>query len=157
MLLQIVFLLLLYWFSDPVHNALSPWEWYRVQDIPREIPLAYYHDPPHPLAESRRANAALLMVAKNYELKAVVESMKSVEDRFNKRFKYPWVLLSEVPFTRQFKRYAAYGYGVSWFGSAVARATREITDANITYGLIEPNEWLLIALVGFEKRSPRPS
>ncbi|EJD42576.1 glycosyltransferase family 15 protein [Auricularia subglabra TFB-10046 SS5] len=64
------------------------------------------------------------MVAHNYDIDGVLESMKYVEDRFNKKFNYPWVFLSEVPFSKQFKR-----------------ATREITDANVTYGFIEPEEW----------------
>ncbi|KZW03570.1 glycosyltransferase family 15 protein [Exidia glandulosa HHB12029] len=50
--------------------------------------------------------------------------MKYVEDRFNKKFNYPWVFLSEAPFSKQFKQ-----------------ATREITDANVTYGHIETSEW----------------
>jgi len=72
----------------------------------------------------RRANAALVMLARNYDLPGVLAAMKQVEDRFNKRFKYPWVLLNEVQFSKSF-----------------IKATKAITDAEVIHGFIEPSEW----------------
>jgi alpha 1,2-mannosyltransferase len=43
------------------------------------------------------------MLARNGDLPGVVKSMKQMEDRFNKRFRYPYVFLNEEPFTDQFK------------------------------------------------------
>ena len=50
-----------------------------------------------------RANAVLLMLARNTELEGAISSVQQLEDRFNHRFGYPWVFLNEVPFTDEFK------------------------------------------------------
>ena len=34
--------------------------------------------------------------------------MKYVEDRFNKKFNYPWVFLNEVPFDKTFVEYVVF-------------------------------------------------
>lgn len=52
----------------------------------------------------RRANATLVMLARNKELEDVVFSMKQLEDRFNKNYNYPWVFLNDEPFTEEFKK-----------------------------------------------------
>lgn len=52
----------------------------------------------------RKANATLLMLARNTDVDGVVQSMRSLEDRFNRNFQYPWVFLNEEPFTEDFKR-----------------------------------------------------
>ena len=52
---------------------------------------------------TRRANAVLLMLVRNSELDNALSSVTQLEERFNKRFGYPWVFLNEVPFTDEFK------------------------------------------------------
>ena len=52
--------------------------------------------------EPRRANATLVMLARNSDLEGVVQSVRSMEDRFNRKYKYPWVILNEEPFTADF-------------------------------------------------------
>jgi alpha 1,2-mannosyltransferase len=51
----------------------------------------------------RRANATFVFLARNSDLEGVVESIRQMEDRFNHKYKYPWVLLNEEPFTEAFK------------------------------------------------------
>lgn len=51
----------------------------------------------------RRANATIVMLARNGDLPGVVKSLKQLEDRFNKRFRYPYVFLNEEEFSGQFK------------------------------------------------------
>jgi alpha 1,2-mannosyltransferase len=51
---------------------------------------------------NRRANATIVMLARNGDLPGVVKSLKQMEDRFNKRFRYPYVFLNEEAFTDQF-------------------------------------------------------
>jgi alpha 1,2-mannosyltransferase len=51
----------------------------------------------------RRANAVIVLLARNSDLNGVVKSLKQMEDRFNKRFRYPYVFLNEQEFTDQFK------------------------------------------------------
>ncbi|BFZ60030.1 hypothetical protein YB2330_001052 [Saitoella coloradoensis] len=48
-------------------------------------------------------NAALVMLVRNEELHAARYAMRQVEDRFNRRYGYPWVFLNDVPFTEEFK------------------------------------------------------
>ena len=52
-----------------------------------------------------RANATLLILARNSDLEGTIRSMREIEDRFNRKYNYPWVLLNEVPFTSEFIKY----------------------------------------------------
>lgn len=53
---------------------------------------------------NRKANAAFVILARNSDLKSIIESIKHVEDRFNRKFGYPYVFLNEEPFSEEFKR-----------------------------------------------------
>jgi hypothetical protein len=55
-----------------------------------------------------RANATFVLLARNSDLEGVVDSIRQMEDRFNHKYKYPWVLLNEEPFTETFKRLACF-------------------------------------------------
>jgi mannosyltransferase len=52
-----------------------------------------------------RENATLVMLVRNRELKEAVLAMRSIEDRFNKKYKYPWVFMNDREFTEDFKEY----------------------------------------------------
>jgi len=52
-----------------------------------------------------KANATLLILARNSDLEGTIRSMREIEDRFNRKYGYPWVLLNEVPFTPEFVKY----------------------------------------------------
>jgi hypothetical protein len=52
------------------------------------------------------ANATLFMLARNSDVDSAVNSVREVEDRFNRQYGYPWVFLSEEPFSDDFKRCA---------------------------------------------------
>ena len=52
---------------------------------------------------NRRANATIVMLARNSDINGVAKSIKQMEDRFNKRFRYPYVFLNEEPFSDDFK------------------------------------------------------
>jgi len=66
--------------------------------------------PPHtlPLNDTlsidRRANASFVILARNSDIDGTVRSIREMEDRFNRKFHYPYVLLNEEPFTDEFKR-----------------------------------------------------
>jgi hypothetical protein len=51
-----------------------------------------------------RANATFVFLCRNNDIHGVVSSIQQLEDRFNRRHGYPWVLLNEEPFTEDFKR-----------------------------------------------------
>jgi alpha 1,2-mannosyltransferase len=52
-----------------------------------------------------RANATLLMLARNSDVDDAVRAVRELEDRFNHKYRYPWVFLNEQPFSDDFKRY----------------------------------------------------
>lgn len=76
--------------------------------------------------------------------------MRQLEDRFNKKFNYPWIFLNNEPFDDTFKRYTtglASGetfYGVlnetmwgypDWIDQEKARETREtMAQQGVIYG-----------------------
>ncbi|KAK7467143.1 hypothetical protein VKT23_004202 [Stygiomarasmius scandens] len=74
--------------------------------------------------QGRKANAAIVMLARNSDLNGIVVSMKQMEDRFNKKFNYPYVFLNEQPFSDEFK----------------TRVTG-LTDAQVQFGLIPAEHW----------------
>ncbi|ELU39296.1 glycosyltransferase family 15 protein [Rhizoctonia solani AG-1 IA] len=76
---------------------------------------------------ARKANAAFVFLARNSDLAGVMQSMKHMEDRFNKKFNYPYVFLNDVPFDK--------------FSSATPSHTSQLTNANISYGVIESSHW----------------
>ena len=49
---------------------------------------------------TRRANTTFVFLARNNDLEGVVDTIRQMEDRFNHKYQYPWVLLNEVPFTK---------------------------------------------------------
>jgi alpha 1,2-mannosyltransferase len=44
------------------------------------------------------------MLARNWDVEGAVQSVREIEDRFNRNHNYPWVFLNEQPFTDDFKR-----------------------------------------------------
>lgn len=60
---------------------------------------------PHDPSTSHRANATLLMLARNSDLDGVISSVEQLEAKFNRKFNYPWVFLNDEPFSYEFKRY----------------------------------------------------
>ena len=53
-------------------------------------------------ASRPKENATLLMLVRNAEVWQAVESMRNLEDRFNKYYHYDWTFLNDVPFTKEF-------------------------------------------------------
>lgn len=52
----------------------------------------------------RKANATIVILARNGDLSGVISSMKQLEDRFQKKYRYPYTFLNEQPFSDEFKR-----------------------------------------------------
>ncbi|KAI5966128.1 hypothetical protein CANMA_003374 [Candida margitis] len=50
-----------------------------------------------------KIKAAFVGLARNQDLQGFLESIKTIEERFNKKFKYDWVFLNEVEFSEEFK------------------------------------------------------
>lgn len=59
---------------------------------------------PYRPSQRPRANATLLMLARNSDVDDAVRAVRELEDRFNHKHHYPWVFLNEQPFSDDFKR-----------------------------------------------------
>lgn len=72
------------------------------------VPDKYYIPPKFNTSKPlnvRRANATMVMLARNSDLDNAVRSVRRIQDRFNSKFQYPWVFLNEEPFTDEFKQW----------------------------------------------------
>jgi alpha 1,2-mannosyltransferase len=58
--------------------------------------------------QDRKANASFVMLVRNSDLSGIMSSMKQIEDRFNRKFQYPYVFLNDEPFTQDFKECVFY-------------------------------------------------
>lgn len=77
-----------------------------------------------PDVEAPRANASLVMLARNSELEDVVKLMDSLERHFNQWFSYPWVFLNDVEFSEEFKS-----------------TVQSHTKAKCEFGTVAPEKW----------------
>jgi hypothetical protein len=64
-----------------------------------------------------RASAAFVVLARNSDIKGIVPSIKQMEDRFNKKYKYPYVFLNDKEFDEKFKKYVS----LCWIQSIILR------------------------------------
>ena len=70
------------------------------------VPEKYYIPPNFNTSKPlhvRKANATMVMLARNSDMDNAVQSVRRIQDRFNNKFKYPWVFLNEEPFSDDFK------------------------------------------------------
>ena len=49
-----------------------------------------------------RENGAFVMLASEGQLIDVLRTVQSLEDRFNSRYRYPWVILNDVELSANF-------------------------------------------------------
>ena len=71
-----------------------------------------YKDPklllnPHITKSYSRVNACIVVLARNDELHQLRFSMRQFEDRWNKKYNYPYVFLNDEEFTEEFKKYTS--------------------------------------------------
>ncbi|KAJ2685742.1 hypothetical protein IWW39_004092, partial [Coemansia spiralis] len=75
-------------------------------------------------AEGERVNAAIVALVRNSELDGLRKSIRMFEDRFNRRYKYPYVLLNDQNFTQEFRD------GIA-----------AITKNEVRYGVLDSDHW----------------
>lgn len=71
-----------------------------------------------------RVNAVIIVLVRNKELHELRETMRYFEDRWNKKYNYPYVFLNELDFMEEFKN-----------------KTSALTNAKTYYGKIPENMW----------------
>lgn len=71
-----------------------------------------------------RVKATFVTLARNSDLLSLLESIRSVQDRFNHKYNYDWVFLNDEEFSEEFKAF-----------------TSSIVTGKTKYGLIPKDEW----------------
>jgi hypothetical protein len=61
-----------------------------------------YKDPELLKNSTNRVNACIVVLARNAELYQLKSSMRQFEERWNKKYNYPYVFLNDVEFTNEF-------------------------------------------------------
>ncbi|KAJ2061357.1 hypothetical protein GGI17_003123 [Coemansia sp. S146] len=61
------------------------------------------HPPSDTINVNEKANAAFVILTRNKDLKSLRETLIQLEDRFNRRYHYPYVFLNNEPFSDEFK------------------------------------------------------
>lgn len=74
--------------------------------------------------DPNRVKAAFVILARNSDLNGIRSSIRQMEDRFNRKFNYPYVFLNEEPFTEEFKE-----------------KTSSLTNSEVHYGKVESDMW----------------
>ncbi|KAK0479008.1 glycosyltransferase family 15 protein [Armillaria luteobubalina] len=88
------------------------------------VPDEYFAPSPNTTIQGRRANATFVILARNTDLQGVIGSIREIEDRFNRQYNYPYVLLNEEEFTEEFKRRVSV-----------------LTASKMEFGLIPREHW----------------
>ncbi|KAF7533652.1 hypothetical protein G7Z17_g13476 [Cylindrodendrum hubeiense] len=76
------------------------------------------------IAPGPRMNATFVTLARNSDVWEIAESIRQVEDRFNRRYGYDWVFLNDQPFDDNFKK-----------------VTTSLVSGTTHYGLIPEEHW----------------
>lgn len=95
----------LYQKTEPQDANLAKYGYNPLLKGQNKLSLNSYFEDRGPLKDRTqigKENATLVMLVRNTELKGALDSMRSLEDRFNRDYKYPWVFMNDVPFTDEF-------------------------------------------------------
>ncbi|KAJ6630475.1 alpha-1,2-mannosyltransferase [Mycena sp. CBHHK59/15] len=96
---------------------------HRVPAHPDVDPLPKWSTGTGIVGNATRANATFVMLARNSDVAGAVQSIRSIEDRFNGEHGYPYVFLNEEPWTDEFKKRISV-----------------LTKAPVEFGVI-PHDW----------------
>lgn len=131
----------------------------------------------NPLSLPRgKANAVILILARNEDLEDLKYSLRQFQDRFNRGFQYPYLFLNNAPFTLQFMESITklirihtpdvliefdtippehWSYP-SWINQTRARESmKELAAKGIAYGGSEPYRHMIRYFSGFFFRHPK--
>ncbi|OLY85514.1 Glycolipid 2-alpha-mannosyltransferase 1 [Smittium mucronatum] len=78
----------------------------------------------HSGKNTRREKAAFLAFARNSDLYRMRKTIRQIEDRFNKNYNYPYVFLSNSPFSYEF-----------------IKGIQAMTESEVQFGLVEGEAW----------------
>lgn len=91
--------------------------------------LTYWPNIPnveHNREQIGQENACIYMLVRNFEVHEALNSIRELEDRFNRYYKYPWVFLNDEEFTEEFRI-----------------LTSGMVSGKVEYGLVPTEHWSL--------------
>jgi alpha 1,2-mannosyltransferase len=111
--------------ATSISNIAGQWTGPK-SDPPYKTPVPdEYYKPDSPMGlQDRKANASFVMLVRNSDLSGIMSSMKQIEDRFNRKFQYPYVFLNDEPFTQDFKDHI-----------------QALTKTKVEFGVIPSDHW----------------
>ncbi|KAK3339098.1 alpha-1,2 mannosyltransferase KTR1 [Neurospora tetraspora] len=95
--------------TDAAHDEKTPVKSNGADYDPAQYPLAMTPNDPgwnelSGVKGGPRMNATFVTLARNADVWEIAKSIRSVEDRFNRRYNYDWVFLNDKPFDDTFKK-----------------------------------------------------
>jgi len=100
--------------GEPEHDIVKATQEYKEYLASPEHQKLIYPEPD----DRAQGKAAIIALVRNSELKDMSQSMRELEETFNRKFKYPWIFFNDEPFEDKFKR-----------------ITSSLTDAETFYGV----------------------
>ncbi|KAF7303926.1 Glycosyltransferase family 15 protein [Mycena indigotica] len=128
----ILFALSLYYHLQALERQSNPVKIWTEPPYKTPIPEKYYHT----ANTTRRANAVIVMLARNSDIDGAESSIVQFETTFNRKFGYPYVFLNDVPFTEEFKR-----------------RMQGVVSSSAQFGLIPESHWQQPSWINEEKAS----
>ncbi|KAJ1947090.1 hypothetical protein GGF37_000675 [Kickxella alabastrina] len=77
-----------------------------------------------PINSTRPVRAAIVALVRNSDLFGLRLAIRQIEDRFNRKFQYPYIFVNDEPFTEEFKQ-----------------GVRDLTRARVDFGLLDEESW----------------
>lgn len=96
-------------------------KWAQVGDDGNLYPPTFI---PQMANQAPRAKAGFIVLVRNAELQGMRKSMRDVEEKFNRKYGYPWIFLNNEPFSEEFKR-----------------GVQQMTRSECRFGLIPKEHW----------------
>lgn len=93
-----------------------------------------YEDSRYEILKPSKVNATLVTLARNSDLWTLVDTIRSVEDRFNNKFHYDWIFLNDEDFTDEF-----------------INVTSSLISGLVKYGTIPREQWSYPAHIDLKK------
>lgn len=105
-----------------------------LREIGRNQALEYYsrtHRSQHYKSKNlfrTKQDAVLVILCRNEDLEALLNTLRNFEFQYNRKHRYPYVLLNNVPFTEKFKK-------------LVSKLINGLSSADVKFGLIPHEHW----------------
>lgn len=74
----------------------------------------------------KKPRGALISLVRNAELDGIKQSMRQLEDKWNRKYQYPWIFFNDEPFTDEFKA-----------------STQNLTSSRCYYEVVPTEHWSL--------------